>query len=207
MPPDLQYAGLRRGACFQDILAGGSEDRSPKEEVILRSSRVGGFLCSLLGFRVVFRGTRNKVADRETGSCPDPPSGRPFESLRSRHCHGVVGNAKRQPESTAVQNPSRGSVRLDANFLVAALEDWYPHTLNIRSTTLNPSLTHVPTFWASLYLSSEAVCLAIMNPHPQAPKPKHTGDRAYLVAEWIHFTLFGIILPTTKLKVYTFGGL
>ena len=28
-----------------------------------------------------------------------------------------------------------------------------------------------------------------------------------LVAEWIHFTLFGIILPTIKLKVYTFGGL
>ena len=27
-----------------------------------------------------------------------------------------------------------------------------------------------------------------------------------LVAEWIHFTLFGIILPTIKLKVYTFGG-
>ena len=26
-----------------------------------------------------------------------------------------------------------------------------------------------------------------------------------LVAEWIHFTLFGIILPTIKLKVYTFG--
>ena len=23
----------------------------------------------------------------------------------------------------------------------------------------------------------------------------------YLVAEWIHFTLFGIILPTIKLKV------
>ena len=29
----------------------------------------------------------------------------------------------------------------------------------------------------------------------------------YLVAEWIHFTLFGIILPTIKLKVYTFWGL
>ena len=25
-----------------------------------------------------------------------------------------------------------------------------------------------------------------------------------LVAEWIHFTLFGLILPTIKLKVYTF---
>ena len=29
----------------------------------------------------------------------------------------------------------------------------------------------------------------------------------FLVAEWIHFTLFWIILPTIKLKVYTFGGL
>ena len=28
-----------------------------------------------------------------------------------------------------------------------------------------------------------------------------------LVAEWIHFTLFGIILPTMKGKVYTFLGL
>ena len=28
-----------------------------------------------------------------------------------------------------------------------------------------------------------------------------------LVAEWIHFTLFGIILPTVTLQVYTFGGL
>ena len=30
-----------------------------------------------------------------------------------------------------------------------------------------------------------------------------------LVAEWIHFTIhfLGIILPTIKLKVYTFGGL
>ena len=28
-----------------------------------------------------------------------------------------------------------------------------------------------------------------------------------LVAEWIHFTLFGIRLPTLIRKVYTFGGL
>ena len=28
-----------------------------------------------------------------------------------------------------------------------------------------------------------------------------------LVAEWIHFTLLGIISPTIKLKVYAFGGL
>ena len=32
-------------------------------------------------------------------------------------------------------------------------------------------------------------------------------DMMVLVAEWIHFTLFGIIVPTIKLKVYTFGGL
>ena len=29
----------------------------------------------------------------------------------------------------------------------------------------------------------------------------------YLVAEWIQFTLLGIILPTIKPKVYTFWGL
>ena len=29
----------------------------------------------------------------------------------------------------------------------------------------------------------------------------------FLVAEWIHFTLFGIILPTINLKVYTSWGL
>ena len=34
-----------------------------------------------------------------------------------------------------------------------------------------------------------------------------TVRRVFLVAEWIHFTLFGIILPTIELKVYTFGGL
>ena len=28
-----------------------------------------------------------------------------------------------------------------------------------------------------------------------------------LVAEWIHFTLLGIILPTIKLKLHTFWGL
>ena len=32
-------------------------------------------------------------------------------------------------------------------------------------------------------------------------------DTTYLVAQWIHFTFFGIILPTIKLKVYTFWGL
>ena len=28
----------------------------------------------------------------------------------------------------------------------------------------------------------------------------------YLVAEWIHFTLFGIISPTVKLKSVLFGA-
>ena len=28
-----------------------------------------------------------------------------------------------------------------------------------------------------------------------------------LVAEWTHFALFGIILPTLKINVYTFWGL
>ena len=35
----------------------------------------------------------------------------------------------------------------------------------------------------------------------------HSIIYSYLVAEWIHFTLFGIILPTIKRKVYTLGGL
>ena len=34
-----------------------------------------------------------------------------------------------------------------------------------------------------------------------------SGFKILLVAEWIHFTLFGIISPTMKPKVYTFGGL
>ena len=39
-------------------------------------------------------------------------------------------------------------------------------------------------------------------------KPFHNIIKTLLVAEWIHFTLFGIILPTIKLKVYTIlGGL
>ena len=33
------------------------------------------------------------------------------------------------------------------------------------------------------------------------------GFTAFFVAEWIHCTLFWIILPTIKLKVYSFGGL
>ena len=33
------------------------------------------------------------------------------------------------------------------------------------------------------------------------------GRSEDLVAEWIHFTLFGIMLPPIKLKVYTFWGL
>ena len=37
-------------------------------------------------------------------------------------------------------------------------------------------------------------------------RPKRLKDAEDLVAEWIHFTLFGIIVPTIKLKVQTFGG-
>ena len=33
------------------------------------------------------------------------------------------------------------------------------------------------------------------------------GLQGSLGAEWIHFTTFGIISPTRKLKVYTFEGL
>ena len=40
-----------------------------------------------------------------------------------------------------------------------------------------------------------------------ARRAKGLRSMVYLVAEWIHFTLFGIILPTIKLKVYTFWGL
>ena len=36
------------------------------------------------------------------------------------------------------------------------------------------------------------------------PRPSNIPD---LVAEWIHFTLFVIVLPTIKLKVCTFWGL
>ena len=49
---------------------------------------------------------------------------------------------------------------------------------------------------------------------PSTSQPGSVGScscecprRKSLVAEWIHFTLFGIILPTIKRKVYTFGGL
>ena len=41
--------------------------------------------------------------------------------------------------------------------------------------------------------------------NPEPIDPKH--DLNPLVAQWIHFTLFGIILPTINLKVYTFWGL
>ena len=44
------------------------------------------------------------------------------------------------------------------------------------------------------------------------PKVEHPFDILLgmfrnLVAEWIHFTLFGIRLPTIRLEVYTLGGL
>ena len=38
-------------------------------------------------------------------------------------------------------------------------------------------------------------------------RPKRLKDAEDLVAEWIHFTLFGIIVPTIKLKVQAFGGI
>ena len=34
-----------------------------------------------------------------------------------------------------------------------------------------------------------------------------SGSVLGLVAEWVHSRCFGIILPTMKLKVYTFRGL
>ena len=40
--------------------------------------------------------------------------------------------------------------------------------------------------------------------NPLSPRPLvFSPDQA----EWIHFTLFGILLPTIKPKVYTFRGL
>ena len=35
----------------------------------------------------------------------------------------------------------------------------------------------------------------------------YKGTVKNLVAEWIHFALFGVILPTIRLKVYTFWRL
>ena len=47
---------------------------------------------------------------------------------------------------------------------------------------------------------------------PECLRPNQSAKSSFfladfLVAEWIHFTLFGIVLPTIKLKVYTFWGL
>ena len=36
---------------------------------------------------------------------------------------------------------------------------------------------------------------------------RHEQNVIILVAEWIHFTFFGKLLPTIKLKMYTSGGL
>ena len=41
---------------------------------------------------------------------------------------------------------------------------------------------------------------------PRSKEDIKVGSKR-LVAEWIHFTRFGIIIPTIKLKVYTFWGL
>ena len=43
--------------------------------------------------------------------------------------------------------------------------------------------------------------------HPPHTTVKVLVQGLGLVAEWIHFTLFWIMLPTIKLKVYTFWGL
>ena len=42
---------------------------------------------------------------------------------------------------------------------------------------------------------------------PLRTKTLNPYNHLNLVAEWIHFTLFGKILPSIKLKVYTFWGL
>ena len=59
----------------------------------------------------------------------------------------------------------------------------------------------------------EAKCLRESSPHCRSAEWRGVlqlkgfqSDTFFLVAEWIHFTLLGIILPTIKLKVYTFGG-
>ena len=48
--------------------------------------------------------------------------------------------------------------------------------------------------------------LSLLCPGPPLQAQKLTPFEG-LIAEWIHFTLFGIILPTIILKVYTFWGL
>ena len=49
----------------------------------------------------------------------------------------------------------------------------------------------------------------LLAPKPQGPPSALKEGRGCLVAEWIHFALFGIILPTItiRLKVSTFCGL
>ena len=52
----------------------------------------------------------------------------------------------------------------------------------------------------------------VFNQGGSRPKVEHPFDILLgmfrnLVAEWIHFTLFGIRLPTIRLEVYTLGGL
>ena len=42
--------------------------------------------------------------------------------------------------------------------------------------------------------------------HCRTPPGSFRDHAETLVAEWIDFTLFGIILPTIKLKVYTLGA-
>ena len=62
----------------------------------------------------------------------------------------------------------------------------------------------------TLFLVGTLLAGGLGCPKPEFPgSPKQQtrnleSETLILVAEWIHFTLFGVILPTTKLKVYTF---
>ena len=60
-------------------------------------------------------------------------------------------------------------------------------------------------FWAWVVFWS--FCLLPLGFVEDVSGSRVAGFGEILVEEWIHFTLFGIILPTIKLKVYTFGGL
>ena len=68
------------------------------------------------------------------------------------------------------------------------------HTGGVLIGLLDTERSNLPKYFSALMTYREN----------EVTKP---GKKKHLVAEWIHFTLFGIILPTLKLKVYTFGGL
>ena len=62
-----------------------------------------------------------------------------------------------------------------------------------------------------VFIGQEEMVWAATAAHPKPKSAPIHGAACVpcqvLVAEWIHFTLVGKILPTIKLKVYTFGGL